>query len=262
MNHTMKCPNCKKKTPRNCGMCVACGWPIKPIPVPPGGKIRFGPYDWYALDRRDDRVLIITEKVIEFRPYHHEECEITWEACDMRKYLNGEFFDSFSEPDRARIIEVTNENPDNPWYGTRGCVPTRDKIFLLSIDEVVKYFGDSGQLKTKNINRGCDWCKDEFFPWLSDRYDINRRAVDSTGIVQWWRLRSPGINRRSTAAVSGHNGDGFDQGCIYIWSAVQLRDGHFVQDSPERLPGETPCCELVNHSLGVRPALWLRMEEH
>ena len=31
----------------------------------------FGKYDWYVLDKQDDRVLIITEKVIEKHPYHN-----------------------------------------------------------------------------------------------------------------------------------------------------------------------------------------------
>jgi len=253
----MKCPNCKKKTPRKNEMCVECGWPIKSIPVPPGGKIKFGPYDWYVLNKQDDRMLILTEKVIEFRPYHHEECEITWETCDLRKYLNGEFYASFSEAERARIVEVTNENPGNQWYGTRGGNPTIDRIFLLSIDEVVQFFGDSGQLKTKNINRGCDWCTDEFFPWIDDRYNINRRAVDEMGIVRFWRLRSPGANTRSVAGVTGFVGDGFDQGGIGIGNGDLLEDGHFRQDGCGYLSAGIPGQENIN---GVRPALWLRME--
>jgi len=255
----MKCPKCNKNHSREFEMCIACGAPLKPIPVPPGGIIRFGPYDWYVLDKQNDRMLIITEKIIENRHYHSRECEITWEACDLRKYLNGEFYESFSATDRVRIIEVTNENPDNPWYGTPGGNSTVDKIFLLSIDEVVKYFGDSGQLKTKNINRGCDWCTDEFFPWLGDKYDINRRAVDDTGIVQWWHLRSPGSVSRDSACVSGFNGDEIDQGCIFIGNAAFLVDGHFLQERPDSLP-DAPCCEQAISNMGVRPALWLKME--
>ena len=40
-------------------------------------------------------------------------------------------------------------NPNNPWYGTSGGNATTDKVFLLSLDEVVKYFGDSGDLLNK-----------------------------------------------------------------------------------------------------------------
>jgi hypothetical protein len=66
----MICPNCKKEDPQGREMCPACGAPIKPIPVPAGGKIRFGGYDWFMLDKQDGKILIITEKVIEKRPYH------------------------------------------------------------------------------------------------------------------------------------------------------------------------------------------------
>jgi len=238
-------------------MCPDCGAPIKPIPVPPGGKIRFGAYDWFILDQQDDRALILTEKVIEKRAYHHCECEITWETCDMRQYLNGEFYHAFSASDRARIIEVINENHDNPWYGTRGGSSTSDKIFLLSIGEVIKYFGDSGQIITRYMYPGCDWCKDEYLPWIDDQYNIARRAVDVTGIVWAWRLRSSGANGRSVATVMGFCGDGFDNGVIDIAGPCgELIDGHFVFDGP----GDLSSCPPDYHNKnGVRPALWLKM---
>ena len=246
----MICPRCKKDDPQNREMCPDCGAPVKPIPVPLGGKIQFGKYDWYVLDKQEGKALIITEKVIEKRPYHHKECEVTWETCDIRQYLNGEFFNSFNAADRERIIEISNINPDNPWYGTRGGNPTNDKIFFLSIDELLKYFGDSGQIKTRYMYPNCEWCKDEFLPWLTDQYDLNRRAVDDEGIVRPYRLRSPGSNGRCVAAVMGFCGDGFDQGCINISGNCHLVDGHFQLDVDGELKGE----------VDIRPALWLRTQ--
>lgn len=120
------------------------------------------------LGKQEGRALILSEKVIEKRGYHSQETEITWETCDLRKYLNNEFYNSFSDSDREHIIEVVNNNNDNPWYGTSGGKPTTDRIFLLSIEEVVKYFGNSGMLETKNRNPGYDWCKDEFLFYICD----------------------------------------------------------------------------------------------
>jgi hypothetical protein len=147
----MNCPYCNTAVPSGREICpnIDCYKPIKPIPVPPNGKIRFGRYEWYVMDKQDDKLLVLTEKVIDRRAYHSQPCEVTWEECDLRKYLNGEFFNSFSEGERERIIEVTNENNCNPWYGTSGGNPTVDKVFLLSIDEAVKYFGDSGQRENR-----------------------------------------------------------------------------------------------------------------
>ena len=39
----MTCPNCKKEAPPNREMCPGCGYPVRPIPVPPGGPARYNP---------------------------------------------------------------------------------------------------------------------------------------------------------------------------------------------------------------------------
>ena len=251
----MNCQYCNTEIP--CGRTICpnndCYKPLKPLPIPPGGKIQFGGYKWYVLEKQDGKMLILTEKIIKKRIYHRNESEITWEICDMRKYLNGEFYNSFNEFDRSRIIEAANENSDNPWYGTSGGNSTTDRIFLLSIEEVVKYFGDSGQLKNRHINLGCDWCKDEFFPWIDDQYNINRRAVDDSGMVVGWRLRSPGANGRLVAFVMGNCGDEFEHGGINVsgGGGDLSPDGHFIFDSSDIL-------DVMKSTNGIRPALWLR----
>ena len=63
----------------------------------------------------------------------------------MRKYLNRDFYQSFSEFDRGEDLKaVTKDN-----YSTNGGNPAADKVFLLSIEEVIKYFGDSGQIEAR-----------------------------------------------------------------------------------------------------------------
>ena len=232
-------------------MCPFCGAPIKPIPVPPNGKIRFGKYDWFVLDKQSDRMLLITEKVIEKRPFHHERAAITWESSDICRYLSGEFYSSFNDSERERIIEVTNENACNPWYGTSGGSSTNDKIYLLSIDEIISYFGDSGQIKTRYMypSPWGDWCRDEFLPWIDDEFNVNRRAVDDTGVVQHYWLRSIGANPYCVATIMGFCGDGFDQGGIMVSGICELDDGHFRFDGKGEI--DKPC--------GLRPAMWVKV---
>ena len=74
-----------------------------------GDKIKFSRYEWRVLDIQENAALIITEEVIERRPYHNILMDITWADCDMRKYLNGEFYDKFTENEKSRIITVTNK---------------------------------------------------------------------------------------------------------------------------------------------------------
>ncbi|MDR3084727.1 MAG: DUF6273 domain-containing protein, partial [Christensenellaceae bacterium] len=102
-----------------------------------GAALRFGGYTWRVLGIKNEAALIITEEIIEQRAYHDAYNEITWAGCELRKYLNGEFYDRFSAADRSRILRVTNQNPGNPWYGTQGGEDTLDSVFVLSLEEAV-----------------------------------------------------------------------------------------------------------------------------
>ncbi|MCL2109919.1 MAG: DUF6273 domain-containing protein, partial [Oscillospiraceae bacterium] len=173
-----------------------------------GNVIEFGGYDWRVLDVQDGKALLLSDSVLEERPYNTEFGDITWADCDLRAYLNGEFYDSFSANDRAKIAEVTNTNPDSPWdftgiggnVNTPGGADTQDRVFLLSLDEVVKYFGDSGQLSNR---------PSEDTVQINDEYSENRIARKvglsgggATGGNTWW-LRSPGFLSYSATSIDG-----------------------------------------------------------
>jgi hypothetical protein len=194
-----------------------------------GDIVRLGAHDWRVLDVQDGKALIITENIIDFRAYHNTWSEVTWAHCNLRAYLNETFIETFSAAERARIVDTLNVNKGNHWLGTPGGVDTTDKIFLLSLEEVVMYFGDSGQLTGGNPDSS---------HWIDDRYHNSRKAVtekDCPGYESsypagtpwiWW-LRSPGGENRSAAVV-------YYDGWVYV-------------------NGESVSFDIV----GVRPALWL-----
>ena len=156
-----------------------------------GDIIEFGGYEWRVLDVQDGSMLIISENVIERRMYHNSRVnEIMWEYSPLRQWLNEDFYNGFTSLERARILETRIINDDNPWYGTSGGNATNDKIFLLSLYEVVQRFGDSGELGREDGRWG-----------FSDRYSPNRIAYDMDGNASWWWLRSPGGNNFYAAAV-------------------------------------------------------------
>lgn len=166
-----------------------------------GDKIAFDKYEWRVLDIQDNTALIITEYIIEQRAYHDAYKDITWADCSLRKYLNGEFYDKFTEADKSRIIPVINKNPDNQWYGSKGGADTQDSIFLLSLEEVAcRYFGDSS---SKLYNPG----KNQRY-WFQRKDENNSKRIARLAGVEWgwwWWLRSPG--RVNVKAVYLH-GDG------------------------------------------------------
>jgi len=65
-----------------------------------GDKLSFGNYSWIVLDIQDDKALLLTEFIIEQGSYHSSYSEITWTDCALRKYLNGEFYNSFPKSEQ------------------------------------------------------------------------------------------------------------------------------------------------------------------
>jgi len=212
-----------------------------------GSTITFGGSQWRVLDVKDNTALIISEQLIGLRSYHSSKTDITWEKCSLREYLNNEYYNKFTEEEKARIIETKNSNPPNLWYGTKGGADTVDKIFLLSLEEVVKYFGDSGDYKNKK-RQEVDFDKTTAIDidsgnykivtfespngyHVSDKYNDARIAKDKSGrrYSGWW-LRTPGENSNYAAFVD------------HVGSLIV--SGGWVGP-----PG----------SLGVRPAMWVKM---
>jgi len=192
-----------------------------------GDIVQFGGYDWRVLDVQGGRALLLSEKIIEHMPYNADFTSVTWETSDIRTYLNQSFFNSFSKEDKTRILDTNVINNDNLWNNTFGGVDTVDKIFLLSIDEVVQYFSDGSLLSKIEPLSEDDYLTDEALL----AYCANQCHGNHDDIAWWWWLRSPGSDSRRAAGVNGF-------GSLHY-------DGLYVDET----------------SGGLRPALWLDLTE-
>ena len=193
-----------------------------------GSIIKFADIDWRVLSVENNKALFISEKILEKRPYNVEDKGITWENCTLRKYLNNEFYNKLGAA-KSAIAETRNSNPSNPWYGTAGGNATTDRVFLLSLDELVKYFGDSGDLANKRRkDNKCNNDSDGIF--VCDQYNSARIAnYRNEGALWRWWLRSPGYLGSCAAYV-------YDDGDVVVGGTAVNSD-----------------------SGGVRPALWLNL---
>ena len=195
-----------------------------------GEKLLFGKFEWRVLAVQDDRALIITESIIEQRPYHDAYVTTTWVDCALRRYLNGDFYQGFSPEEQRSVIPVLNQNHDNQWYGTAGGADTQDYVFVLSLEEVCRYFGDSLE---KLYNKG----KNQRY-WFERKDENNSKRIahlQENGWGWWWWLRSPGRVGVKAAYIFGTDGNIGIQGNNILKG--NLSDGKCTG--------------------GIRPALWL-----
>ncbi len=201
-----------------------------------GSTIHFGGYLWKVLDIKKRQTLIITDQIIEQRDYRNKKEPVTWETSEIRHYLNNDFIEKLPLNDRNRIISTKNRNADNPWYGCHGGDDTVDKIFLLSLDEVVRlYFGNSSRL--------LDYPKPNQRYWF-DRKDGNNEKRKALFMESnwWWWTRSPGKNNGVAVYVHGDGNIGIQGNGI---SKTSFNTLHYFTKSNKG---------------GLRPAMWIDME--
>ena len=196
-----------------------------------GDTILFGRYwqkngeekealEWRVLAMEEARVLLITEQLIDCRWYRTGFDEITWENCDLRRWMNEDFIhDAFSGAERARIAEVEIANPANNRYGTKESNATWDRIFALSIDEAEKYFKNAEERMAAITSYAKSQGAVEIF-----NYDLAGGGPKG----RWW-LRSFSTNENEVFIVDNH-GD--------------VHSDNFL---------------FFNKKITVRPALWLNL---
>lgn len=134
-----------------------------------------------------------------------------WKDCWVRKLLNEGFYDSaFTEIEKAQIVYSIIDNPDNKSQRVDGGPNTKDRVFLLSIDEVEKYMPTEEDRKSTATEYACK----------------QHPPKRDTG---FWQLRTPGKGGWGSVAVSDIFGDycamtGNHVGYSYLRPAIWIKN--------------------------------------
>lgn len=96
--------------------------------------------DWIVLTVNNDNMLLLSKYCLDCYPYNLSWAPVTWETCSLRKWLNTSFFNTaFSKEEQEVIVLSTLINEKNQMWGTRGGNPTRDSVFILSVEEAKSF---------------------------------------------------------------------------------------------------------------------------
>ena len=201
-----------------------------------GDVIQFGSYpqlssavkrviNWRVLAKENNRLLVISESVLDCQEYNTEYTDVTWATCSLRSWLNYTFLPAaFTEKEQSMIPTVTiTADPvlfddGKPSSYTNSGNDTQDQVFLLSTREVKRYFAS-------DADRQCS----------PTEYAVKAREceVGDSGSCCWW-LRTPGVKFQVFAAQVSKGGFVNDYG-VGVNRSGGGNDGYS----------------------GVRPALWI-----
>lgn len=197
--------------------------------------------EWTILDQYDDEsFLLIAEHSLDAVPYHENRTDITWENSTLRAWLNESFYEkAFTKEEQDKILLSNIQNKSNPQSGADGGEDTQDYVYLLSISEAQKYYGEHWQ----NVD-GCFGSSDlvveatdyaiaqgAHFP-QPDEFELACYEIGGTNYplsekaTSWW-LRSPG-GKTDLAAY------------VFWYGSVDAYSNRYYPDSKE---------------IGVRPVI-------
>ena len=174
----------KQETPVTIGQTFSFG----SYPQTERGESR--PIDWIVLRVEGKKALLISKYALDRKRYNEYFTDITWEKCTLRSWLNETFFDkAFLPEEQKRILTTTVSADRNPEYNTDPGKDTRDRVFLLSIQEAEELFASDEDRICKTTGYAA-----RQGAWVDDR-DFVR------GAACWWWLRSPALLGSRAASV-------------------------------------------------------------
>ena len=155
-----------------------------------GATVLFGSYEqdgnvengseairWRVLEKEGNRVLLLSEYGLDIRPYQSPGRNITWETCQLRAWLNGEFLQgAFSADEQKRILSALVAAEKNPLNDFDPGNDTEDRLFLLSLAEAYRFFPTDAERQ----------CPATAYAKRHGAY-ANKENANT-----WWWLRTPG----------------------------------------------------------------------
>ena len=116
---------------------------------PQNDENRKDPIEWLVMEVTENKAFLISRNALDCRSYSRYAS--LWNDCDLRKWLNDDFFKvAFSEDEKMRVIvsHLSNDwKKDNSNSNIRYDFITGDKtwdrVFCLSIEEVEQYLNNN-----------------------------------------------------------------------------------------------------------------------
>ena len=140
------------------------------------------PVMWRVL-ANDGSLFVVSDKNLDCAPYNSSAETVTWEECTLRKWLNSKFLDkAFTAQEQGAVLESLVVNDDGA-KGSEAGADTYDKVYLLSIYEVID----------PELGFPTDW-KDQGGTRvaLNTEYTKSKRALTNPDMSGAWWLRTPG----------------------------------------------------------------------
>lgn len=147
------------------------------------------PIEWLVLENDGKKALLLTKSILmidHFNYVYGNASGKVWSKSTLRSFLNKNFLQqAFSKEEQKAILSASVSNSVNPETGVKGG-SSKDKLFLLSWEEVKKYFPTQES-------------RIAYTTWFCDQTSGSPKE-EAVHAQSWW-LRTPGINIATALSI-------------------------------------------------------------
>ncbi len=166
--------------------------------------------EWRILAKEGSRLLLISRYGLDRQSFHHVRENVTWETSAIRTWMNTDFIKSaFNMSEYNMIANSRIKATKNPNYKTNAGSDTWDRVFLLSMEEVEKYFSSTKDMECK--------------PTAYAKKQGARTFLENC----WWWLRTPGDRPGNITFVRAYGGIE-SWGCLAIDHITVVRPAMWI----------------------------------
>lgn len=146
------------------------------------GIINDMPLTWKVLDKNDQSIFLMCSQSVCSQPFNDTDYSCNWEESSLKKWLNNQFLNEALKEIEPWILNVAERKGHYlPILNTT--IAATDKLFILSIQEVLKYCSNMelSRLPVSNFN--------------------SKEIIYSYKGNTWWWLRNQGKFNNFSAGV-------------------------------------------------------------
>ena len=164
------------------------------------------PIEWIVLDKKGDKVFLISRYIIDRQTFTYKTNNPTWETSYVREWLNNDFINiAFDSYEQSVISETTLDNKEKNNNSGR---KTTDRIFVLNKTEAEAFFTISTFLKCKG-----------------DEYTQANGGTKYNDGYEWWVLRTIHSSGKHVVSVTPK---GYTSGASLLDETVGVRPAMWI----------------------------------
>jgi hypothetical protein len=179
----------------------------------PGEIITFGRYPqsadgtdrtpirWRVLQNASGELFLLSERILDCKRYHGAFVDITWRDCDLRRWLNDDFYQAAFDAAEQGAIKTTRCTDNGA-----GSPDTEDRVFLPGAAEIRELTDALGKDFRRAVGtefarvKKADGCRLYVYDKSVDDNYITENGVKRG--CSWWWLRTR-LGEASRAAFVG-----------------------------------------------------------